>query len=217
MNCSEFERSLDDLVESHGDRLTLEAERHRADCPACAALWQEHHRLEAAVRAWRGQTPAIDLTSRVLAELQPVAPRRFRSSRGLVLAAGLTAAAAATLLLAVWPGWPMKPGPVAVAVAPDEMLPGGDSGGVDLTESMVELWQEVKESTPALPEPVRPRLPQVEDVWPLLVSQEETAVPSEPAPPTESAVRTPLSTVVRQRVTSAFGFLGQTLPVEPRG
>lgn len=217
MNCSEFERSLDDLVESHGDRLTPEAERHRADCPACAALWQEHHRLEAAVRAWRGQTPAIDLTSRVLAELQPVTPRRFRSSRGLVLATGLTATAAATLLLAVWPGWSTKPGPVAMAVVPDEIVPGGDSGGVDLTESMVELWQEVKDSTPALPDPLRPVLPHVEDVWPMVVSREESAAPTEPAPRAAAEVRTPLSTVVRQRVTSAFGFLGQTLPAEPRG
>lgn len=84
MNCNEFERSLENLVESHRGTLAPEAERHRAGCAACAALWQDHQRLDVAVQAWRRDVPTIDLTSRVLEELQPttVPARPVRSPPG---------------------------------------------------------------------------------------------------------------------------------------
>lgn len=103
-----------------------------------------------------------------------------------------------------------------VAVVPDETPVAADEG-VDLTESMVGLWEDVKESTPALPQHMLPSLPHVDRVWPVLASRDVPEGEVKPAEPATTSSRTPLSSVVRDRVTSAFGFLGHTLPVQPQG
>jgi hypothetical protein len=216
MNCSEFERCLEGLVELRQGTLSPAAERHRSSCAACAALWLEHQRLDVAVKAWRSDVPTIDLTSRVLAELQPQsvpAPARYR--RTVAFAVGLVSVVAASLVLVVGPVW--RAAPPVVAVAPDVTPPGRDGEGVDLTESMAGLWNEMKVSTPVLPERVLPKLPHVEGLWTVVASQEELPAEAAPTPPATTSDRIPLSSVVRDRVTSAFGFLGQTLPAQPQG
>ncbi len=217
MNCNEFERSLEDLVESHRGALSPEAERHRTGCAPCATLWQDHQRLAVAVQAWRRDVPTIDLTSRVLAELQPTTiPAHVHSGRHLALAGAFVSVAAATLLVVLWPNWQQAPPVVSVAVVP-EQKPESADGGVDLTESMVDLWEDVKDSTPTLPERMLPTLPHVERVWPVLASRDATEAEVKPVQPATTSSRTPLSSVVRDRVTSAFGFLGHTLPEQPQG
>lgn len=218
MNCNEFERSLEDLVELHRGTLSHEAERHRRGCAACAALWQDHRRLDVAVQAWRRDVPTIDLTSRVLEELQPTTVSGpVRSGRRLALAGAFVSVAAATLMVVLWPNWQQAPPVVSVAVVPDEKPEAADGGGVDLTESMVGLWEDVKESTPTLPERMLPALPHVDRVWPILASRDVTEAEVKPVQSATTSSRTPLSSVVRDRVTSAFGFLGHTLPEQPQG
>lgn len=217
MNCNEFERSLEDLVESHGGTLSPDAERHRTGCAACAALWQAHQRLDVAVQAWRRDVPMIDLTSRVLGELQPTTvPGHVHSGRRLALVGAFVSLAAATLLVVLWPTWQQAPPVDSVAVVPDEMPEAAD-GGVDLTESMVGLWEDVKDSTPTLPGRMLPTLPHVDRVWPILASRDVTEAEVKPVQSATTSSRTPLTSVVRDRVTSAFGFLGHTLPAQPQG
>lgn len=216
MNCSEFERCLENLVELRQGTLSPAAERHRTSCAACAALWQEHLCLESAVQAWRSDMPTVDLTSRVLAELGPQSvPAPARSSRTVAFAVGLISVVAASLVLVVGPVW--RAAPPVVAVAPDVTPQGRDGEGVDLTESMTGLWNEMKVSTPVLPERVLPKLPHVEGFWTVVANQEELPAEAAPMPAATTSDRIPLSSVVRDRVTSAFGFLGQTLPAQPQG
>lgn len=216
MNCSDFERELETLVELRTPLLSPLGEGHRASCPVCALLWREHAALQAAVQVWRRQTPASDLTERVLAGLQPATrPAPIAVRRHLVLAGSASALAAAAVLVAVIVPWHGAP-PVGSVAAVKPAVPGFVPDDVDLTESVVELWKDVQQSTPGLPQASLPSLPHVEGVWPML-ARRDSAAPAEESPVTASSNRSSVSTVVRDRVTSAFGFLGQTLPAEPRG
>jgi hypothetical protein len=73
MNCTEFERTLADAIESRksGDSSRLQA--HAAGCDRCRREWENYAVLERAIPVWKSDTPETDLTEAVLANLPRVA------------------------------------------------------------------------------------------------------------------------------------------------
>lgn len=69
MNCSEFEATLHQLVESHDQQHLHEALNHRDGCRACESLWRDYCLLESAIAAWRPVTVPTTLSDRVLQSL----------------------------------------------------------------------------------------------------------------------------------------------------
>ena len=74
MNCSEFEATLDELVDGRGSQLSDEAAVHRQSCPACTQLWRDHCLLDAAVKLWRPVEAPASLTDLVLRSLREEIP-----------------------------------------------------------------------------------------------------------------------------------------------
>lgn len=67
MNCTGFERELRRAVERRDRSVPTDLREHAAECPRCAALWEQHDVLEHAVAAWKRHVPAADLADRVMA------------------------------------------------------------------------------------------------------------------------------------------------------
>ncbi len=67
MNCAEFNERLETLIESRQRSLDFEIKAHVDECESCRMLWQNSQLLDAAIDQWRGRSPEIDLTDRVLA------------------------------------------------------------------------------------------------------------------------------------------------------
>lgn len=111
ISCTEFQRLLDEAVESDGDVTASSLSEHAAACTECRAHWQRHCVLERAVTMWRAEVPVVDLVDTIVArnafdqptrakETQPVASRTDKFERTPQRQAwGSVAVAAATLLL----------------------------------------------------------------------------------------------------------------------
>ena len=222
MNCEDFIRQLDELSLQHGASVPAQLQAHGDTCAQCQPVWADYQRLESAIRVWRGSVSSVNLMDRVLADLGPastLARPSIRWQRALAALLGT----AATLALGVWLTLPPAVGPVPVVeVTP----PAPVEAGVDLTQSMASLWEEMRVPAPSLPEPALPRLPRVVSVWPSLTpGSDSPAQVSDGSRPTgltngdiaETAIPSSFPAAMRDRVTSAFSFLGQTLPGSPQG
>lgn len=222
MNCEDFIRQLDELSLQHGASVPAELRAHGESCAQCQPAWVDYQRLESAIRVWRHTVPAVNLTDRIFADLSSaptVASHPVRWQRTLAALAGT----AAMLALGIWLALPSAVAPVPVV----EVTPSAPvEAGVDLTQSMASLWEEMRVPAPSLPEPALPRLPRVASVWPSLTpgtdSPAHAAAETQPAglangDVVETEIRSSFPAVMRDRVTSAFSFLGQTLPGSPQG
>lgn len=103
MNCSEFERELEQLVETRGNALPAAALNHCSQCAVCQQLWNDHQLLTAAVTLWKPVIVPASLADGVLDQLrdlrqpEPANRAKARSASGQ----GRIAVAAAAVLLAV--------------------------------------------------------------------------------------------------------------------
>jgi hypothetical protein len=102
MNCSDFERELDLLVETRGADISGPGAAHAAECQQCRTRWAEHRLLERAVSAWK-VIPAVSMVDAVLEQCTETVlmPPRVppSTSRGVHWAA--VAMVAACLLIVV--------------------------------------------------------------------------------------------------------------------
>jgi hypothetical protein len=67
INCTEFERLLDDLVESNGNVDAMLLSKHGEACASCREKWQRYALLERGVADWRTAVPRVDLVDSVVA------------------------------------------------------------------------------------------------------------------------------------------------------
>ena len=122
MNCSEFERELEHLVETRGESLPESVAAHVGACDACRSLYRDHQLLNAAVLRWRPvETPSslIDaVMSQLLSEqLSPSAlqPSHVGSGRGWV-----PVAVAACMLAVLGIGVSLRSGSIERSLAQKE-------------------------------------------------------------------------------------------------
>lgn len=122
MNCSEFERELEHLVETRGESLPESVAAHVGACDACRSLYRDHQLLNAAVLRWRPvETPSslIDaVMSQLLSEqLSPSAlqPSHVGSGRGWV-----PVAVAACMLAVLGIGVSLRSGSIDRSLAQKE-------------------------------------------------------------------------------------------------
>lgn len=109
MNCSEFNRELDRLVEVCGQTLPEPAATHAVDCAVCRQQWQDHRLIETALVAWRPVQCPPSLADSVLTELRrervvPVVHGSGNPTRWLAVAV-----AAACLVVALGFGMASRP------------------------------------------------------------------------------------------------------------
>jgi hypothetical protein len=104
MNCAEWETRV--ALHAGGDLTGGEAadvERHLGECSACQAFWSDLRESLAVLQSAHADLPApghfTAVRSRVMAELQ----HRARPWRRLAWISGVAVAAAAALLVALWP------------------------------------------------------------------------------------------------------------------
>ena len=67
MNCTEFERILNESIESRRPADMPSLREHAAGCAACRTLWEQYAVLERAIPLWKNRVPDVDLTDAVLA------------------------------------------------------------------------------------------------------------------------------------------------------
>jgi predicted anti-sigma-YlaC factor YlaD len=137
MNCSDFERLINERLDARGDapdEAGRALEAHGEDCPSCRAIALRYRTLIRAIDAMKPPTPPADLAGRVadalVREASGTSSLRLAFGRAVrSWPAALPLAAAAALLMAAWLG--MHSGgrpaghapPVGVASAPTPSRP----------------------------------------------------------------------------------------------
>ena len=69
MNCTDFERHLNDLFGAAGLPHAAETPSHATQCPRCRETWERFRLLHEATDLWRKQTPEVDLSRAVVRSL----------------------------------------------------------------------------------------------------------------------------------------------------
>ena len=225
MNCSEFETTLDDLVDARGSQMSDEASAHRQSCPACAQLWRDHCLLEAAVTLWRSVETPASLTYLVLRSLHDekplpqvkrmemdVAPRpQERSGRWVV------AAMAACLAMACWfavrDGGDQR-GPIvrAPGASSNDRALLADAAPVEVSESVVALLADLKAEYRGLADETKATAQDFVAVLPQPVTWPNSTLPGTG---NEEASSQPVSEIGRSigdQIGQAIGFLWQSVP-----
>lgn len=122
MNCTEFEREAEEILDERGNALPPDLQAHLALCASCRAEWEAKTTLLLAVRSWRTISAPRHLAAAVMEKLskegllpqnaQVVAARlpRRREPRGSTFAA-ICAAAALVLLVAAISNLGLPPSP----------------------------------------------------------------------------------------------------------
>lgn len=105
MNCSQFRETIERAIERR-EALAPEVSGHAETCgdSACAGRLADLQLLDAATRAWNARVPRVELTGRVLAEVnspQPLlaAPRREPAGRPLAMMWQVAAAASVVVVV----------------------------------------------------------------------------------------------------------------------
>lgn len=69
MNCTEFEQTLNECIESRRSAGVGPMREHAANCMACGQRWELEVILRRAIPIWKDQTPSVDLVESVLGKL----------------------------------------------------------------------------------------------------------------------------------------------------
>lgn len=69
MNCSDFERELEQVVEARGRALSDQGAAHAAECAECGRRWSDRRLLDAAIVAWRPVSCPPSMADSVVAQL----------------------------------------------------------------------------------------------------------------------------------------------------
>ena len=226
MNCSEFETTLDELVDARGRQLPDAAVEHRQSCPACTQLWRDHCLLDAAVMLWRPVEVPVSLSGLVLRSLPDERPllqskrvemdvaSRPQAHAGRWAVAATAACLALACLFAVRNGdvgrdRPMAHAPVAQS---NDSTTLANAAPVEVSESVVALLADLKaeyrgiaDETTATARDLAAVLPQ-SVAWPNSVLTNGDG--DEPSP----ALASEIGRSIGDQIGQAIGFLWQSVP-----
>ena len=232
MNCSEFETTLDELVDARGRQLSDAAAEHRQSCPACTQLWRDHCLLDAAVKLWRPvEVPAslIGLVLRSLHDERPLSqPKRIeldvalrpqaRSGRWAV--AATAACLALVCLFAIRSGndgrdRPMAHSPLAQSNNPTTLA---NAAPVEVSESVVALLADLKAEYRGLAEETNATARDLVAVLPQTVAWPNPVLTNGDGDEPSSVPAAEIGRSIGDQIGQAIGFLWQSVPSgEPSG
>ena len=232
MNCSEFESTLDELVDARGSQLSDEAAAHRQSCPACTQLWRDHCLLNAAVKLWRPVAPPASLTDLVLLSLReeepssksiPITmnmPSRSAVRSGRWAVAATAACLALACLFAVRNGdvgrdRPMAHAPVAQS---NDSTTLANAAPVEVSESVVALLADLKAEYRGLADETKATARDLVAVLPQSVVWPNSVLISGDGDEPSSAPASEIGRSIGDQIGQAIGFLWQSVPSgEPSG
>ena len=225
MNCSEFEATLEALVESRGSRMTDEAAAHRQSCPACTQLWRDHCLLDAAVTLWRPVEAPASLTDIVLRTLSDDGPllspkqaeieigSRPQAASGRWVVAATAACLALACLFAVRQGGDERDRPMARrGNSSDDRTSLTKAAPVEVSESVVALLADLKAEYRGLADETRATAQDFAAALPQPMSWPNVPLPGGEM---EDASPQPVSEIGRSigdQIGQAIGFLWQAVP-----
>ena len=226
MNCSEFESTLDELVDARGSQLSDEAAAHRQSCPACTQLWRDHCLLNAAVKLWRPVAPPASLIDLVLLSLReeepssksiPIAmnmPSRSAVRSGRWAVAATAACLALACLFAVRNGDVGRERQMAFApvVQSNDPIAPVNAAPVEVSESVVALLADLKAEYRGLADETKATAQDFVAVLPQPMTRPNSALPGTE---NEQASTQPVSEIGRSigdQIGQAIGFLWQSVP-----
>jgi len=219
MNCSEFETTLDELIDARGSQLSDAAAEHRQSCPACTQLWRDHCLLDAAVKLWRPVELPVSLTGLVLRSLrdenplpQPkpmeVASRpQVRSGRWAV--AATAACLALACLFAVRSGDDGRDRPIALTNNPATLT---NAASVEVSESVVALLADLKADYRGLADETRATAQDFAAVLPQSVVWPNPVLTNGNGDEPPSASASEIGRSIGDQIGQAIGFLWQSVP-----
>lgn len=232
MNCSEFEITLDELVDARGRQLPDAAAEHRQSCPACAQLWRDHCLLDAAVVLWRPvEAPAslTDLVLRGLREVSPLSPPKRmemdvasrpqpRSGRWAV--AAVAACLALACLFTVRNGDVGRDRPMARALIVPSNGPAtlANAAPVEVSESVVALLADLRAEYRGLADETSATARDLAAVLPQSVAWPHPGLTGGSSDEPSSAPASEIGRSIGDQIGQAIGFLWQSVPGgEPSG
>ena len=232
MNCSEFETTLDELVDARGGQLSDAAAEHRQSCPACTQLWRDHCLLDAAVKLWRPvEVPAslIGLVLRSLHDERPLSqPKRIeldvalrpqaRSGRWAV--AATAACLALVCLFAIRSGNDGRDRPTAHAPLAQSNNPTtlANAAPVEVSESVVALLADLKAEYRGLAEETNATARDLVAVLPQTVAWPNPVLTNGDGDEPSSVPAAEIGRSIGDQIGQAIGFLWQSVPSgEPSG
>ncbi len=232
MNCSEFESTLNELVEARGGQLSDAAAEHRQSCPACSQLWRDYCLLDAAVTLWRPVELPASLTDLVLRSLHDESlrsqPKRLESATaskpqarsGRWAVAATAACLALACLFAVRNGddgrdRPMAHAPVAQS---NDRTTLANAAPVEVSESVVALLADLRAEYRDLADETRATARDLVAVLPQTVAWPTPVLTNGNGDEPASAPASEMGRSIGDQIGQAIGFLWQSVPSgEPSG
>ena len=234
MNCSEFEKELEQLVETRGESLPDSAAAHASECASCQLLYRDHQLLSLAMVQWRPVEIPSSLVASVLREVldeqlsQPIqAATRRVAGRGW-----LPVAAVACLLVIMGIGVSLRSGSIDETMTrngnrlPTDRIPTAGAP-VEVATSMAAVLDDLKTEyrglaadTTATARELAVVIPTAQAIpWGELsmsnIAAKPTVINDEPD---ASGGVTAIGRSIGTQITQAMDFLWSTVPAEvPQG
>ena len=226
MNCSEFEATLDELVDARGSQLSDAAAAHRQSCPACTQLWRNHCLLNAAVTLWRPVETPASLTDRILRSLHDERPlpqmkrvdmdvtRKPRERSGRWVVAATAACLALACLFAVRSGnvgrdRQMAHAPVAQT---NNSTTLANAAPVEVSESVVALLADLKAEYRGLADETKATAQDFVAVLPQSVTWPNSGLSGTEINEASPQPVAEIGRSIGDQIGQAIGFLWQSVP-----
>lgn len=233
MNCSEFEKELEQLVETRGESLPCSAAAHASECARCQLLYRDHQLLSLAMVQWRPVEVPSSLLASVLSEVldeqrsRPIQPpTRQVAGRGW-----LPVTAVASLLVIMGIGVSLRSGSIDETMTRNGWLPTDqvrtNGAPVEVATSMAAVLDDLKTEyrglaadTTATARELAVVIPTTQAIpWGELsmsnISSKPTVMNEEPE---ASGGVTAIGRSIGTQITQAMDFLWTTVPAEvPQG
>lgn len=227
MNCSEFERELEQLVETRGSALPAAASSHCSQCAACQQVWNDHRLLTAAVTLWKPVTVPASLAAGVLDQLRDLRPSEpaIRGTARSVSGQGRIAVAAAAVLLAVL-GLGMMRWSGSIGDQLAQHQPNRPAAPLEVTSSMAAVLDDLRteyrglaDETSATARDLAITMPSTVSVVPWVDANPLAGPTSSNDEPSASPhAVTALGNSIGTQISQAMDFLWTSVPDEvPRG
>ena len=220
MNCSEFETTLDELVEARGRQLSDAAAEHRKSCPACTQLWRDHCLLDAAVVLWRPVEVPASLTDLVLRSLRDenqllrpkpievmVSKSQTRSGRWAVVATA--ACLALACLFAIRSGNDRNDRSIALTNNSATLT---NAAPAEVSESVVALLADLKAEYRGLADETTATARDLVAVLPQSVTWPNPVLTNGDGDERSSAPASEIGRSIGDQIGQAIGFLWQSVP-----
>ena len=234
MNCSAFEKELENLVETRVDSLPQSVVAHVGTCDACRALYRDHQLLSVAIGRWRlVETPSLMATTvlrQVLSE--QLSSPKFQAAHVSSRRGWVSVAAAACMLAVLGIGVSLRSDSIDRSLAqkvydrPAPIIEDSLDAPVEVASSMAAVfddlrteYQELAADTTATARelavviPTSPAIP-----WGDMGMSNIAANLAVPDEPQASGGVTAIGRSIGTQITQAMDFLWTTVPPEvPRG